>query len=59
MYDYATVKYNKILDHLKFWPTHTSVTAAVLKVKNILGNLRWTGFYLKQSWIVGIVGDWW
>ena len=58
MYGYAAVSYNQILDHLKFWPAHTAVTTVVLKVKKILGNLRWTDFCLKQLWIVGIVADW-
>ena len=35
MYGYATVSYNHILDHLKFWPAHTAVTTPVLKVKKI------------------------
>ena len=34
MYGYAAVSYNQILDHLKFWPTHTAVTTAVLKGEN-------------------------
>ena len=34
MYCYANVSYNQILDHLKFWSTHTTVTTVVLKVKN-------------------------
>ena len=33
MYGYATVSYNQILDHLKFWPAQSAVTTAVLKVK--------------------------
>ena len=32
MNGYATVSFNQILDHLKFWPTHTAITTAVLKV---------------------------
>ena len=39
MYGYATVSYNQILDHLKFWPAHTAVTTAVLKVKKIVAIL--------------------
>ena len=39
MYGYATVSYNQILDHLKFWPAHTSLKTAVLKVKKILAIL--------------------
>ena len=33
MYGFATVSYNQISDHLKFWPILTAVTTAVLKVK--------------------------
>ena len=33
MYGYATVSYNKILEHLKFWRAHSVVTTAVFKVK--------------------------
>ena len=40
MYGYATVSYNQLLDHLKFWPAHSAVTTAVLKVKIVLGKLR-------------------
>ena len=57
MYGYATVSYNQILDHLKFWPAHSVVTTAVIKVKIVLGK-RWTDFCLKQLKLVGIVGDW-
>ena len=58
MYGYATASYNQILDHLKFWPAHTAVKTAALKLKMILGNLRSSDFCLKQLWIVGILGDW-
>ena len=57
-YGYATVNYNQILVHFKFWPALTAVTTAVLKVKFVLGKRRWTDFCLKQIWIIGIVGDW-
>ena len=40
MYGYATVSYKQILDPLKFWPAHSAVTTAVLKVKTFLGKLR-------------------
>ena len=40
IYDYATVSYKQILDHLKFWPAHSAVTTAALKVKISLGKLR-------------------
>ena len=33
MYGYVTVSYNETLDHMKFWPAHTAVTTAALKVK--------------------------
>ena len=33
MYGYATASYNQILDHLKFWPTHTAVKTIALKIK--------------------------
>ena len=36
MYGYATVSYNQILDHLKFWSAHTVITTAVLKIEKIL-----------------------
>ena len=39
MYGYATLSYNQILDHLKFWPPHTAVTTAVLEVKKKQANL--------------------
>ena len=39
MYGYATVSYNHILDHFKFWPAHSVVSTAVLKVKLFLGKL--------------------
>ena len=32
MYGYATASYNQILDHLTFWPAHTAVKTATLKV---------------------------
>ena len=48
MYGYATASYNQILDHLTFWPAHTAVKTATLKVKKILGNLRGADFFLKQ-----------
>ena len=48
MYGYATVCYNQILDHLKFWPAHSATTIAALKVKLFLGKLRWTDICLKQ-----------
>ena len=61
MYGYVTVSYNQILDHLKFWPTNTAVTTAVttavLKLKIVLDKRKWTDFYLKQLWIIGIFGD--
>ena len=58
IYGYATVSYNQILDHLKFWPTLTAITTALLKVKLVLGKGRWTGLCLKQLWIIGITWDW-
>ena len=58
MYGYATVSYNQILDHLKFWPAFTAITTAVLKVKIVLIIKDEFELYLKQLWIIGIVGDW-
>ena len=58
IYGYATVSFNQILDHLKFWPAPTAVTTAVLKVNFVLGKRRWTDFCLKHLRIIGIVGDW-
>ena len=40
MYDYANVSYKQILDPLKFWPAHSAVTTAVLKVKIFLDKFR-------------------
>ena len=40
MHGYATVSYNQTLDHLKFRLAHTVVTAAVLRVKIVLGKRR-------------------
>ena len=40
IYGYATVSYDQILDLLKFWPVHTAVRTAVLKVKIFLGKPR-------------------
>ena len=40
MYGNATVSYYQIWDHFKFWPAHTVVTTAVLKVIKILCNFR-------------------
>ena len=37
MYAYATVSYNQTLDHLKFRPTLTVATTAVLNVIFVLG----------------------
>ena len=48
MHDYATASYNQILDHLKFWRAHTVVKTAVLKLKKILGDLRWADHKLGQ-----------
>ena len=39
MYGYVNVSYDQILDHFKFWPAHTAVTIAVLKV------------FFRQTWI--------
>ena len=58
IYGCATVSYNEILVHLKFWPALAAVLPAVLKVNFALGKRRWTDFCLKQLWIIGIVGDW-
>ena len=58
MYDYATVSFNQILNHLKLWPTLTVIATTVFKVKIVLDKRRWTDFYLKQLWIIGIIGDW-
>ena len=33
MYGYLTARYNQILEHLTFWPAHTAVKTATLKVK--------------------------
>ena len=41
MYGYATVSYNQIFDHLKFWLAFTAITTAVLKVKIVFDNQRW------------------
>ena len=40
MYGYATVSYNQILNHVKFWPTHTVVTTDVFKLKHFLRKRR-------------------
>ena len=48
IYGYATVSYNQILEHLKFWPAPTAFTTAVLKVNFVLGKRRWTDFCLKH-----------
>ena len=33
IYGYTSFSYNQILDNLKFWPAHSAITTAVLKVK--------------------------
>ena len=48
MNGYATVSFNQILDNLKFWPAHTAVKTAALKVKKILDNLRGADSCLTQ-----------
>ena len=39
MHGYAAVSFNQILDHLMFWPAHSAVTTAVIKVKILLCKL--------------------
>ena len=55
LYGFATVSYNQIWDHMKFWQAHPAISTAVLQVKNILAKPRWTDFCLKQLWVVGII----
>ena len=45
MYGYATVSYNQILDHVKFWPAHTVVTTDVLKLKQFF-------MQTKMNWLL-------
>ena len=54
MYGYATVSYNQILDHLKFWPVLTTITTAVFKVKIVWANedeltFVWSNYELPVS----------